>query len=749
MLHPLRIALGFLAIAALFIGGFLIWQFMVDRALVRDAQRRSIAWAEYSATLLPDIEKLAQGAKPSAHERSMIENLQEFGSIFRFKLFSAEGDLRFASDELSEDHGGLREHNPNAASVIETLRPFTVIKNGRDNPSRPDFYSETYLPVLEQSRVVAIVEVYVDQTETRLALQTEYAVLGAAILTLVLLGSLFPIILFIAILRELRTKNAELEAQRHRAEDADRAKSDFLATMSHEIRTPMNGVLGMANLLAQTSLDDRQSMLNDVIVQSGEQLLRVINDILDFSKVDAGKLVLEEQPLKLSRIVNEPVRLLSRLADDKQLQMLVRIQPDLPSHVVGDLYRLQQVVTNLLSNAIKFTHHGQVFVNLTGELDERASSSTSKVRIEITDTGCGIPADKLEHIFDKFSQIDSSSTRSEEGTGLGLAISKGLVDVMGGSIGASSTLGQGSQFWVELSLTVADGNPVVEAAPIYAKGKRVLSIDDNETNRFIVRELLTVWGMEEASASSAREGLQLLRNAAKQGRPFDAVILDNHMPGMDGGEALTVIREEATTADVAVVLLSSVDPTEHDKIDQALVDSFVMKPAPASELFDAIMNAMSASVLRADVREPQLRPADEVSEEDEAVEFEGVVLLVEDNHVNRLVAKQILAALPVRIIEAHNGADALDMIAAHSPDVVLMDISMPVMDGLEATRRLREQERARQRRRTPILGLTAHAMAGDRARCIEAGMDAYLPKPVDAEKLVEFVRAAVSGSEAA
>ncbi|MEO1459992.1 MAG: response regulator, partial [Pseudomonadota bacterium] len=346
-----------------------------------------------------------------------------------------------------------------------------------------------------------------------------------------------------------------------------------------------------------------------------------------------------------------------------------------------------------------------------------------------------------------------SSTRTHEGTGLGLAIAKGIVEAMGGRIGVQSKPGAGATFWFELPLPVAESVPQVKATAVNVAGKRALVVDDNETNRYIARELMRSWRMHESSASSGRECLEMLRAAAGREQPFDVVILDQQMPGLDGDATMAAIRADHAIRDTAIVMLSSLDSAIGGARADARADQYLVKPAPASALYDAIATSLSdAASRKLAAAEPvmakaEARPKPAPAATGEPVPTRGVVLLVEDNQVNRLVAKQILAAAPIRVVEAHNGAEALDMVAVHQPDVILMDVSMPVMNGHEATRRIRERERAQQLTPTLIVGMTAHAMAGDRAKCIEAGMDDYLPKPVDGEKLLGIIEEQFHRSE--
>ncbi len=549
--------------------------------------------------------------------------------------------------------------------------------------------------------------------------------------------------------RNLSDAKESVEQARVKAESADRAKSEFLANMSHEIRTPMNGVLGMAELLARTDLDQRQSMFVDVIVKSGNALLTIINDILDFSKIDAGQLVLDPAPFRIGEAVEDVATLVSTKVAEKDLELIVRVDPDLPLSVVGDVGRFRQVTTNLVGNAVKFTERGHVLVDIS-----RVPRGDGMVEVKVTveDTGIGIPQDKLATVFEKFAQVDASSTRRHEGTGLGLAIASRLVELMGGGIGASSEYGKGSTFWFTAVFPVDESAEKPKPLPLDVTGARVLAIDDNPINRQIITEQLKSWGFDCAAAESGRMGLAFLERAAELGAAIDCVILDFQMPDMNGGEVARAIRAAPATRDTPIVLLSSVDQINVTRmVAECGITAQLNKPARSSALLETIVSAMQAAraerMRRAGEELPAapaapirraLSPAPEsrISASSLRAPTPGLdVLIAEDNEVNQLVFSQILNGLGVSYRIASNGRTAVELQRTLKPRLILMDVSMPEMNGLEATRAIREFEASNGAARTPIIGVTAHALKGDRERCLEAGMDDYLSKPVSPARL--------------
>ncbi|MBB6412618.1 response regulator [Mesorhizobium sangaii] len=550
----------------------------------------------------------------------------------------------------------------------------------------------------------------------------------------------------------IRRAFAESAESLFKAEAADRAKSEFLANMSHEIRTPMNGVLGMAELLAKTDLTPRQKTFTDVIVKSGNALLTIINDILDFSKINAGQLTLDPAPFRLSEAVEDVATLVSARVAEKNLELIVRVDPRLPAYVVGDAGRFRQIVTNLLGNAVKFTEKGHVLIDVGGEV----VNDVIQLKVRVEDTGIGIPAEKLQNVFEKFAQVDGSSTRRHEGTGLGLAIAARLVDLMSGKIGVESEIGRGSVFWFAVPLPAHHAAARDEIVPVDVTGARVLVIDDNPVNREILLEQLRSWSFDCAAAESGAVGLAFLDRAFQLGAAVDCIILDYQMPGMNGADVARAIASDSRLASIPVVLLTSVDQVDFGKmiIDFGIA-AHLTKPARSAVLLGTVISVIQrarSQVGKAQfVREPIVTvppaappaftvirgPAMPVAAAPESTATPNGpidILIAEDNDVNQLVFGQILNGLGLSYRIAGNGRTAVEMYRALRPRLILMDVSMPEMNGYEATRAIRAIETS-SGTHIPIIGVTAHALKGDRDKCIEAGMDDYLPKPVSPDRL--------------
>ena len=556
---------------------------------------------------------------------------------------------------------------------------------------------------------------------TASAIDVQWYTTVAAFLAAILVGVITT--------RAVTRSGIALADARRAAEEASRAKGDFLANMSHEIRTPMNGVIGMSELLADTELAPLQREYLEILTGSAENLMGVINDILDFSKVEAGMLQVDEVEFDLPAAVADASRTVAVRAHGKGLELVHRIAPDVPERVIGDPLRFRQILLNLLSNAVKFTEHGEVVLEVT---THAVSVDDVVIHATITDTGVGIPADRLESIFHPFEQADMSTTRKYGGTGLGLSISSHLVERLGGRIWVESGVGRGSVFHFTMALRRAAEGP---AAPLVdtvdLTGRHVLIVDDNETNRRVLKEMTLRWGMLPVTANGGLDALECLEQAWQARRPFDLVLLDVNMPDMDGFGVAERMKPNPHLAGATILMLTSADRAFEQERSRALgLSAYLIKPVTQRELRAAIQRVLGVrKALAAPIPPPAPRAASSMGRK---------ILLAEDNAVNVRLSVAMLTKLGHECTVVGDGQAAVLAARDGLHDLILMDVQMPVMSGLDATRAIRNEEKGTGRH-VPIVALTARAMKGDREECLAAGADAYLSKPMKLQALADVL----------